>query len=62
MREGHLRWFGHIQSRAINVLVSESGLIQVEGKKRGRGRQKITSIEVVKNGMSIKSIKEYDFR
>ena len=44
------------------MLVSKSGLIQVEGKKRGRGRQKITSIEVVKNGMSIKSIKEYDFR
>jgi hypothetical protein len=48
MRECHLRWFGHVQGREINASVRKSELIQVEGTKEGRGRPKITLIEVVK--------------
>ena len=33
-----------------NELVRNSELIQVEGTKRGRGRQKITLVEVIKKG------------
>jgi hypothetical protein len=58
MRESHLRWFGHVQRRAINAPVRKSELIQVEGTKKGRGRPKITLIEVVKNDMLIKKVTE----
>ena len=34
MKESHLRWFGHVQRRAINALVRKSELIQVEGTKK----------------------------
>ena len=46
--ESHLRWFGHVQTRAINALVRNSKLIQVEGNKKGRGRPKITLLELIK--------------
>ena len=48
MRKSHLRWFDHVQRREINALVRKSGLIQVEGTKKGRGRPKITLVKVVK--------------
>jgi hypothetical protein len=35
-----------------------SGLIQVEGRKKGRGRQKITLKELVKKAMLIKEVTE----
>ena len=44
----HLRWFGHVQRREINALMRNSELIQVKGMKRGKRRQKITLIKVVK--------------
>ena len=34
MRESHLKWFDHIQRRAINAIVRKSELIKVEGKKK----------------------------
>ena len=34
MRESHLKWFDHIQRRAINATVRKSKLIQVEGRKK----------------------------
>ena len=48
MRESHMRWFSHIQRIAINALMRKCELIQVEGTKKGRGKQRITSLEVVK--------------
>ncbi len=56
MRESRLRWFDHMQIREINAPVRKSELIQK--KKRGRGRPKITIVEVVKNDMSIKEVTE----
>ena len=42
--------------RAINALVRKRKLIQVEWKKKGRGRPKTTLVEVVKTDMSIKKM------
>ena len=39
----------HDLKRVTNALVSKSELIRVEGSKKGRGRPKITSIEVIKS-------------
>ena len=36
-----LRWFGHVQRRTINAPMKRSELIQVDGTKKGSGRQKI---------------------
>ena len=56
MKESRLRWFGYIKRKVINVLVRNNELIQVEGTKKGRVRQKTTLIEVVKNDLLIKKI------
>ncbi len=58
MKESRLRWFDYIKRKVINVLVRNNELIQVEGTKKGRVRQKTTLIEVVKNDLSIKKITE----
>ena len=39
----------HDLKRVTNALVTKSELIRVEGSKKGRGRPKITSIEVIKS-------------
>ena len=57
IRESPLRWFGHVQRKSINVPVRKSELIQVEVTKKGRGRPKMTLIEVVKKDTSIKEVK-----
>jgi hypothetical protein len=54
--ESCLRFFDHVQRRAINAQVRKSELIQVEGMKKGRGRPKIALIELVKKDMSIMKI------
>lgn len=48
MRDSRMRWFNHIQRIATYTLVRKSNLIQVEGTKKGRGKQsqRITSLEV----------------
>ena len=56
MRESCLRWFGHVWRRVINALVRKSDYIQVERRKKGRGRPKITLVKVVKNDVSIKEV------
>ena len=43
--ESRLRWFGCVYRRVINAPMRKSELIQVEGKKKGRGRPKITLLE-----------------
>jgi hypothetical protein len=40
IRENGLRWFDHVQRRAINSLMRKTELIQVEGTKKRRGRPK----------------------
>ena len=56
MRESCLRWFGHVWRRVINALVRKSDYIQVERRKKGRGRPKIILVKVVKNDVSIKEV------
>ena len=41
---------------ATNTPVRKSEFIQVKGTKKGRGRPKITLVEVIKNDMSIKEV------
>ena len=47
MRESYLRWIGHVQRREINSPVRKRDSIQVKGNERGKGRPRITLIEVV---------------
>ena len=46
IRENHLRWFGHMHKSHAPMKKSE--LIQAVGTKKGKGRSKITLVEVVK--------------
>ena len=54
--ESCLRFFDHVQRRAINAQVRKSELIRVKGMKKGRGRPRIALIELVKKDMSIMKI------
>ena len=59
MRESCLGWFGHVQRRAPNALITKSELIQVVGiffKKKCRRQPKITLVELIKNDMLIKEV------
>ena len=56
--ESCLRWFGHVQTRVINATIRKSGLIQVKGMKKCRGRPKLTLVEKVKVDMSTKEVIE----
>ena len=44
--------------RVTNAPIRKSEFIQVEGKKKGRGRPKITLVEVIKKYMSITGVTE----
>jgi hypothetical protein len=57
MRQNCLRWFGHIQRRAINAPVKKNELFQVERTKKVR-KTKSNIIEVVKKDMTIMKITE----
>ena len=48
MRESRLRWFGHVQRRAINALLKKNEFIQVERTENCRGRPKRTLPEIIK--------------
>ena len=48
MRENQLRWFGHIQRRPLDDPVRKSDLLTIYGNARGRGRPKLTWIEIIK--------------
>lgn len=51
MRENRLRWFGHVQRRPLTAPVRKSDIVQIEGNARGRGRPKLTWVELVKKDM-----------
>jgi len=48
MREIRLRWFGHVQRRAINAALKKNKFIQVERTEKGRGGPKRTLAEIIK--------------
>jgi hypothetical protein len=50
-------WFDHVQRRVINAPVRKSELIQVERTRKGRGRPKITLIEVERDMLVKKETK-----
>ena len=52
-----MRRFDHVKRRVSNEPVRNSEL-KVEGTKRGRGRQKITLVKVIKKDMSIREVIE----
>ena len=52
MRKIFLRWFGHVWTIAINALVKKSKSIQVERIKKGRGRKKLTLVELGKKSVN----------
>ena len=56
MIESNLKWLGHVQRISINASVRKSELIQVERIKKGRGRPKITLVEVIKKGLVTKNM------
>jgi len=59
MRENRLRWYGHIQRRHLDVPVRKSDRIVVSGEARGRGRPKLTWVEVVNKDMRIMNVTEH---
>ena len=46
MRKSNFRWFVHVYRTTINAPMRKSELLQVEGTKKGKGRPKISLIEV----------------
>ena len=51
MRENWLRWFGHIKRRTINTPIRKSDAIHIEANARGRGRPKLTWVEIIKKNL-----------
>ncbi|KAJ0975401.1 hypothetical protein J5N97_017366 [Dioscorea zingiberensis] len=56
IREGRLRWFGHVRRRPPGAPVRKCDSLVVEGKKRGRGRPRITWREVVSKDLRMLDI------
>ena len=54
MRKSRLRWFGHVQRKAINAPTRKSKLIQVKEMKKGKGKPKITFMEIVKRACQLR--------
>ena len=53
IRENRLRWFGHIQRKPLDALVRKSDFLTIHGNARGRGRPKLTWIEIIKKDITI---------
>ena len=58
MRENHLRWFGHIRHRVMDVPVRKIEKIDIERGKILRGKPKMTWVEVVKKDMKLLELKK----
>ena len=52
MRRGRLRWFGHLERRSVDGLVSACRNVEVAGV-RGRGRSRKTWRECVNDDMKV---------
>ena len=62
MRQNCLRWFGHIQRRAINALVKKNELFQVERTKKSKEDQKKHYRSSKKGYDNYENNREYGFR
>jgi hypothetical protein len=58
MRVSCLRWFGHLQRRAINASMRKSVLILVKRTKNGKGRPIIALVKVEKKKKKKKKKRE----
>ena len=58
MREGRLRWFGHVQRRCADAPVRRCERMAVVGLKRGRGRPKKAWGEVIRQDMVLLQLTE----
>ncbi|XP_059281238.1 uncharacterized protein LOC132034923 [Lycium ferocissimum] len=58
MREGRLRWFGHVQRRCVDAPVRRCERMAVVGLKRGRGRPKKAWGEVIRQDMALLQLTE----
>ena len=59
VRQGRLRWFGHVERKETDDWVTACRNLEVEGK-RGRGRGKKTWKECVANDMKKLMLKQED--
>ena len=57
LREVRLRWFGHVKMNA-NAPVSRCERINVPNGKRGKGRPKKSSDEVIREGLKVVGLSE----
>ncbi|WP_375619007.1 hypothetical protein, partial [Bartonella sp. AC134YNZD] len=53
IRENRLIWFGHVQRRPLDAPVRKSDTIDIIGHPRGRGRPKLTLVELIRKDMSL---------
>ncbi|XP_059298098.1 uncharacterized protein LOC132050750 [Lycium ferocissimum] len=58
MREGRLRWFGHMQWRCVDAPVTRCERMAMVGLKRGRGRPKKAWGEVIRQDMTLLQLTE----
>ena len=52
LRENRLKWYGHVQRRAVDAPVRKSDRIVVLGDVRGRSRPRLTWESVGKHDMN----------
>ncbi|XP_070025393.1 uncharacterized protein [Nicotiana sylvestris] len=51
IQEARLRWFGHVKRRSTDALVKRCERLALGGKRKGRGRPKKSSKEVIRRDM-----------
>ena len=56
MGGSHVKWFGHMQSRAINAPIKKSEFDSSQWNEKGRGSPKIILIKLVKEHLLIKDV------
>ena len=57
-----LRWFGHVQRRPPEILVRSEILSQDSNMKRGRGRPKLTLVEIIKGDLRMEYTQRLSLR
>ncbi|XP_071724837.1 uncharacterized protein [Rutidosis leptorrhynchoides] len=56
IREGRLRWFGHVRRRPIDIPVRKCEDIDIRTKRRGRGRPRLTWERVIRKDLELLDI------